>query len=333
MTAGGSYMTATTINDFNAVVSLVQDLYGFMSKIQRPRPADKGWSEKMAQKCGELADYAANARQGLADTHKALGTHVDEVIQTLKDYSDELSEGKNTRRLKDMYVSLSRHYEVLLNHLNYLKRRSPSDSDGLFHLKQANYNRNIFHASTGLLAVLLYEFVLTQGQSMIILLSILSVFTGLEISRRFSGRWNDLLVDKVFGVIARPHERFRINGATYYLAAITLMTALAPKTAVETGLLILAFGDPAALLAGKRWGKTKLWREKTLVGTSAFFFVSLIVCLAFFALVRPEMALLQIMALIVIVSAAGAVTELFSQRINDNFTIPVVCAGLASFWF
>jgi len=326
-------MTATTINDFNELISLAQNLSGLISKIQRPKTADKGWSEKMAQKCGELADYAAIARQGLADTHKSLAALVDEMAQELKDYSRELLEEKNTQRLKDLYLSLTRHYESLINHLNYLENNSSSESDALFHLKETNYFRNLWHMSMGLIGVLLYEFVLTRGQAMTILLSIFTVFASLEISRRFSSTWNDFLVDKVFGIIARPNERFRINSATYYLSAMTLMTALAPKEAVEAGLLILAFGDPAALLAGKRWGRTKLWREKTLVGTSAFFFVSGFVCLVFFGLAKPEMAMFKIISLAVIVSAAGAITELFSQRINDNFTIMVVCAGIASFWF
>ncbi len=75
----------------------------------------------------------------------------------------------------------------------------------------------------GLTGAILYYFVLTRIQALAILVAIFLVFGVLEITRRFSGRWNDYLVDKVFGAIARPSERYRVNSSTFYVMALIII--------------------------------------------------------------------------------------------------------------
>jgi dolichol kinase len=319
--------------DSQALFSMARALHGFVYKIQKPRLHDKTWIESISCYCSDLYERAAAARASLAGRQKALAEAVDDIMETLKKISDELSGSSNVRKLKELRLKLSRLYEKVLIQIRELGLDSPLSTPRLPHLKPINYYRNIFHVGIGLVCVLLYELVLTWGMAMTLLGITLAVFIGLEVSRRFSERFNDFLVDSIFGIIVRPHERYRVNASTYYLAALTLMTAVTPKTALCMGLLVLAFGDPVASLAGRRWGRKKLWQEKSVAGTLAFFVAALVICLVYLGFAEPEMALLKMALAAVIVSAAGAATELFSQRINDNFTIPVVAAGVASFWF
>ncbi|MFH1885240.1 MAG: diacylglycerol/polyprenol kinase family protein [Pseudomonadota bacterium] len=308
-------------------------LYTFVLKIQRPRPRDRRWSVMILDYCGDVSDYCARIQTELSETRSSLSRLLDEMMEKVREYSRELSGTPNARRLKEMGRSLSRIYEKLLLTVKDLKIPFPAGTPEFRHLKPLNYYRNAFHMSLGVVAVVLYELVLTHGQAMAILLTTLGVFTFLEVSRKFSERFNDFLVDKVFGIIARPHERFRVNSSTWYLAALTLMTSMTPKTALEIGILVLAFGDPAASVMGRRWGRVKLWREKSVVGTSAFALASLVVSYVFLALAVPEMGWGARVAVSLAAALSGAATELFSQRINDNFTIPVVAAGVAAFWF
>ncbi len=326
-------MEITLENGFltgESLSSLGGDLFRFIVSIQRPRLRDESWRNAMSRAGAELATRAASVRQAFADRHKALADVAHEAAESLAQCARELSEGESAARLAQIRRGLSRTYEALLFHIRALE---PEPASALRHLKPTNYYRNVFHVATGLLAVVLYQFVLTKTQALAILLGLFSLFTSLEISRRFSDRWNDFLVDRVFSMIVRPRERFRPNAATYYLAALCLMTAICPKTALELGILVLAFGDPAASLAGRRFGRKKIWREKSFVGTGTFFGVSLLTCLVFLALAAPATSLSVMIVASLTTAAAGAATELASQRINDNFTIPVVCAGIASFWF
>jgi phytol kinase len=103
---------------------------------------------------------------------------------------------------------------------------------------------------------------------------------------------------------------------------------LMPGTAVELGLLVLAFGDPAASVLGKRYGKRKLWREKSLVGFNAFIAISFVVSFIFLSLAMGGETLTWRLGVAAIAAVVGAVTELFSERLDDNFTILVMTAGV-----
>ncbi|MEW5734252.1 MAG: diacylglycerol/polyprenol kinase family protein [Thermodesulfobacteriota bacterium] len=313
--------------------SMARALYGFVYKIQKPRPQDQSWSEKIKAYCTDVYDRAAAAKENLAGTPAAVSGYVDEVMETLRKFSDELAHSPNAARYKEVRLTLSQLYEKILMALEEAAPGPGSPQAQLLPLKPVNYYRNIFHVGMGLVAVLLYQLVLSWSLAMTLLIITLSTFVTLEITRRRYPKFNDYLVDGVFGIIVRPRERYRVNASTYYLAALTIMTAITPKPALCIGLLVLAFGDPAASLAGRRWGRKKLWQEKSVAGTSAFFLVSLVATLAYLILTLPSLAAWRMLLICTTVSAAGAATELFSRRINDNFTIPVVAAGVAAFWF
>jgi dolichol kinase len=133
----------------------------------------------------------------------------------------------------------------------------------------------------------------------------------------------------MFFRLGRPGEVKRPCTSTWYLSGLMLGVWLLPKHAIELGTLVLAFGDPAASLAGKRWGRRKLVADKSLAGTLAFFVVSAVLCAAFVWWRVPVASVSQGAWLALAVAAAGALTELGSTRINDNVSIPLV-AGLAA---
>jgi dolichol kinase len=193
--------------------------------------------------------------------------------------------------------------------------------------------RSVLHVAAGLGGVLLYQFVLSQAQALTILASLLAVFTGLEISRRFSQRFNDFMVYRVFGAISRPQERYRINSASYYLLALTLITWLTPRPAACAAVLVLAFGDPTASWIGNRWGRLRLANDKSLEGSLAFFGISAPVLFAYLLLVMGQMSAMQCLLAAASICAVGTLVELFSHDLDDNFTVPVACALTGLLWF
>jgi dolichol kinase len=213
------------------------------------------------------------------------------------------------------------------------KQHSVGEAYRLQCLKTDNYARNVFHMTMGLTAVLLYEYVLSHRQASIVIVSLCATFLLLETVRRFLPSWNDFMVDRLFGAISRPWERHQINSSTYYTIGLVIVTLFFPKPVAQIAVLVLAFGDPMATLVGKRWGKRKVWNEKSYVGVGAFVLTSFVATTTFLLLVGGELTLGSKLSLALTVSLAGALAELVSERIDDNLTVPIFCAGIAYFWF
>jgi phytol kinase len=87
----------------------------------------------------------------------------------------------------------------------------------------------------------------------------------------------------------------------------------------------LTISDTVAELAGKKWGRQPVFflhNQKTLVGSAGFVICSLLLAVAWSTFFHYP--LLQVFWISVITSVTAAVTELFSNRGLDNFTVPMV---------
>lgn len=243
----------------------------------------------------------------------------------LRAYLDGLAQTPEAPRLREQHAALARGYEDLLLAARDARLENAEKLNRSRQLKPTNYARNLFHAGMGVFAVSLYHFVLSRAQALWVLGSVLAVFAALELSRRFSSRWNDFLVDKAFGAISRPSERHRLNSSTLYVFALLLITALFPKLAVEAAILILGVADPAASVIGRRFGRRKLFRDKSVAGSLGFWGAGSLSCAVLLGL-ATDWPLWYVGLAALLVSLVGAVTELLSSRVDDNFSIPMMCA-------
>jgi dolichol kinase len=150
--------------------------------------------------------------------------------------------------------------------------------------------------------------------------------------RRVSARWNDRFVNGAFRHIARPGEAHQVPAATWYGLAIFLGAILYPKPALLLGALALGFGDPAAQIVGKRWGRRKLVGQKSVAGALGFVAAATCASAIFLLLTLPSGDPLRgpgpLLGLSLLVGVVGATAEVLSGRVDDNFTIPMA-AGLA----
>jgi dolichol kinase len=208
-------------------------------------------------------------------------------------------------------------YEALAQGLRSLAVPVPS-------VRPTNYTRSLFHVFCGVSAFSLLRFL--PGRSWLIGLSLsfaVAAWT-MEIARRRSDDVNERLM-RLFGKVAHPHERYRINSSTWYTTALFLLALFAPMPAAELAVLVLAVADPAAALVGRRFGKTRLRAGRSLEGTVAFFAVGSAVSLGLLLALHP-LALPVTLTLAVTAGLSGALAELYSTRLDDNFTIPVTVA-------
>jgi len=123
----------------------------------------------------------------------------------------------------------------------------------------------------------------------------------------------------------RHHERRRFAGATYMAVAYATAVVLFPKPIAVMAMLFNGFGDAAAALVGKRFGRHRTRWGKSWEGFAAGLAVNLAVGLGIGALsggVLPAAA-----------AAAGgtaaAVLEFLDLPIDDNVRVTLGGGGVA----
>ncbi len=210
-------------------------------------------------------------------------------------------------------------YEELAARLKDARVHVPS-------LRPMNYRRNLMHAGFGALAVFLVAAVPQTW-----LLPIAAGWTllawSLESTRRIWPGWNEWLMEHVFGKVAHPHEWSKINSATWYASALTLLALVDSLPAIVVAVAVLGFADPAAAIVGRRWGRVRLMHGRSLEGTTTFALVGTVAAAIGLLAVGFEASLGAFVAVAVAGAVAGALGELFSLRIDDNFSVPLASAA------
>jgi dolichol kinase len=214
-------------------------------------------------------------------------------------------------------------YERLAAQLRAEELKAPT-------LRPTNWSRIAFHVSSALGALLLLEVVLTKSGTLWATGAFAGTCWVLETTRALSAPWNERLMQvRFFKRIIHPHEVHRVNSATWYGTALFILALFSPPIASATALAVLGFGDPAAGLIGRRWGKHPIAGGRTLEGTVAFAFFGALAALGVLSLWHPVAPLPLLAGVAIAAAIAGAVAELVSRRVDDNFSVPLAAAGVA----
>lgn len=210
-------------------------------------------------------------------------------------------------------------YEALAASLRAMTATAPRP------LRPTNYTRSVFHVACGLCVVALIEALPSRGWLVGLPLAVALWAWITEVSRRIWPSVNDVMM-KVFGRVAHPHERHRINSSTWFVTGLLVIGALFPRYAAASGVAVLALADPAAALIGRRFGRTKLRAGRSLQGTLAFVVVGFVAALITIVTLHrgPTVAMVGSALAAAIV---GALAELYTESLDDNFTIPVAAAA------
>ncbi|MEW5851021.1 MAG: diacylglycerol/polyprenol kinase family protein [Myxococcota bacterium] len=212
------------------------------------------------------------------------------------------------------------HYEALAAALR--RRGVRVDS-----LNPHNGVRTLFHVLSGVGVVAACHLVLTPRTGVMVAAVFAAFCWSLEIARRVKPEWNDTIFG-MFRAVAREHERYRPNSSTWYATALLLISLTAFNAAGMLGIMALAVGDPAAAVVGRRFGRIKLMRGRTLEGSLAFVLVSLLGGIAYLLVIGTPVGL-PLLLLPLAAGVAGAVAEAISTRVDDNFSVPLAGAYAA----
>lgn len=111
---------------------------------------------------------------------------------------------------------------------------------------------------------------------------------------------------------------FQISGSLYVLLAAIICTVLFSKAIAAIALTVMLISDTMAALVGKAYGTRKLYKNKSLEGTVAFFMSALLINMLYEPIFHFTYAG-------VLACLAATLAEVFEDKIelDDNLSIPL----------
>lgn len=175
--------------------------------------------------------------------------------------------------------------------------------------------RKIIHITILIVLVLFFAIKNQAGQqaALLFLVALLIFFLVLEYFRL---ELNFKL--PFFHQFIRPKEQYRIYGVIFFLSSTIIAFAVFDMAIAVAALLMTTFGDMAAAIAGKKYGTTILFKNKTVVGFASELVTNLIVA------VLISLAFTINIYIPIIMAFAATITETMVDELDDNLIVPVV---------
>lgn len=138
--------------------------------------------------------------------------------------------------------------------------------------------------------------------------------------------WLNGWILTVFGRVMRQNEANGLAGTTYLVTGVFFIIFLFPKDVVAVTLLFLALGDPLASYFGIRYGRDRIFRNKSLQGGLAAFICCAIIAFAYYSYYK---LMLERVVLVSLISGLiGAISEIIPiGKLDDNLTFPIICSS------
>ncbi len=199
------------------------------------------------------------------------------------------------------------------------------------HLRPTNYARNVLHAGGAAVSIAIVLTLFPRYPSTVLWVAAGVAATGwtMETSRRHF-RFMDTFTWWLLGKCAHPHERHRINSATWFSTSILILALIGSPLLATVALAVLGFADPSAAIVGRRWGRTKLLHGRSLEGSLTFVVVGFVIALALLLGFFPSIGLGSAAALSLGAAGLGAVAEAVAKRVDDNLMVPLAAAAGAA---
>ena len=131
-----------------------------------------------------------------------------------------------------------------------------------------------------------------------------------------------LATKKSVNAIFKKKEANRFSSMTLFLVSAFLTFLIFPAGIPYVSLICITFGDFFSKVIGIHFGTMKLYKSRTLQGTLGFLAGSLL-----FNTIASSLFAIPLVY-VVVGSCTAALTELFSEAIDDNFSVSIVTGGV-----
>jgi dolichol kinase len=199
------------------------------------------------------------------------------------------------------------------------------------HLRPTNYARNVVHVAGAVISIGVVLALFGSHPTIVlgVAVAMASWAWFMETTRRF---WPlmDRLTWWAFGKCAHPHERYRINSATWFSTSLLILALIGSPLLAAVALAVLGFADPSAALVGRRWGRHKLLHGRSLEGSLTFMGVGFVAAITIATLFFPALGLGTAALISLGAAGLGAVAEAVAKRVDDNLMVPLAAAAGAA---
>lgn len=301
-----------TLTDANELAGLAVEFHRRLRQLDPAR-----WRSTRADEVRDALTVAArdfaSRRASSEATNQALSA-LSEALRTPMPDNNEVASWVDYRS------AVAPAYEALVVALKAEGERVQS-------LRPTNYRRSLGHALSGLFVLAIIELVPVRYLLIPSACAFALVWLT-EGTRKISPRWNARVM-RLFSPIAHPYEINTINSGTWYVTALFALALLQNQMAAAVAVVTLALADPAAALIGRKFGTVPLVNGRSLQGTATFFLVGAVASLVILSVFHGNVSAAQALCICLAASFAGAIAELFSARVDDNLSIPVVVGAVA----
>ncbi|PIQ24085.1 hypothetical protein COW36_03645 [bacterium (Candidatus Blackallbacteria) CG17_big_fil_post_rev_8_21_14_2_50_48_46] len=248
--------------------------------------------------------------------------------ETLKPVGSLLTQLKDVHQVEHLsYVNLYTLSKRLQKAYQRLSVMMEACQTPIPHLRPTNLTRSVFHAANAVSILFMIALVPSFDWMFWIALAFLVFCIFTESLKRIHPSLKAQVM-RIFAPIAHPHEYDKVNSATWYGVALLLLSMM-PLPLGIVAVAVLGFGDPAAGLIGRKYGKIPMPGNRTLEGSMTFFLVGTLAASISLTLMHPLPLYVNL-----IVSAAAALTgalgEFLGKYPDDNLSIPLTSAGGAA---
>jgi len=126
-----------------------------------------------------------------------------------------------------------------------------------------------------------------------------------------------------FEQFIRPKERNRPYGVIYFISGTIIALAVFEFPIALAAVLMTTFGDMGAALIGKRYGKTIIFKNKTLSGGLAELIINLVV----------GFIILNNIYIILAMAFVATIVEVFAEELDDNLLVPLFSGAVGHVLF
>jgi len=173
--------------------------------------------------------------------------------------------------------------------------------------------RKIIHLVSGLAIITIYTALLifvSESIALFVITGLLLILLEIEYVRI---EHSTKILHKL-QVLLRPHEQDNITGSVFFLISCIICFAAFNYWIAVLAMSMMIFGDFFAAIIGKSFGKIKLHKQKTIIGTLGGLMANLLIGI----LILPEFFFVFIPMAII-----ASLVELLTNKLDDNLTVPL----------
>ncbi|MFA6918375.1 MAG: phosphatidate cytidylyltransferase [Candidatus Gracilibacteria bacterium] len=172
--------------------------------------------------------------------------------------------------------------------------------------------RKTFHLS-GILILVGYTLILNYFSERVAMLSMTALFLILLEIEYVRLEHKPRIAEVISGFLRR-HEKTRISSAVFLVAACIISFAAFDYWVAFLAVSMTVFGDLVAAVMGKFFGKTKLYMNKSVVGTLSGLTANMVVGI---------LSLPELLILFAPMAVVATFVEVFTRKMDDNLTVPL----------